>query len=296
MSIPVGTLALLAFALLAIGYLVFLILGSIQKFSPIIKDVWPILHVETLIIAVIAGALWIGGWVLTAVLIAHAFRVAWEAANVATKRATLTPPLIYAANTVFISVIAVLFAPLWLVAVICLAVTGGCFFLRGLTQNERGKVALDLTMFPGAPLILFTSAGITGGYEAWLLLAFMMVEVFDSYALLGGKLFGRRKAFPILSPKKTVEGLGVGLAMLIVTAFLIAQIFGQSPASAVLLAVSAAVLDVLGDLAASRLKRLSRVKDYPQVLPHQGGLFDTTDAWIATGSGMILIALFTGSP
>ena len=294
MTLTVGTLATVCFALLAMGYVLFLILGRVPSKAKAISAVWPVLWIETLIVAVVAGALWLGGWVLVAVLIAHAFRTAWEAAHVATKRAELTPPLIYAANIVFLSIL-LSFAPLSIVAPLTAAAFLACLLLRRLASDERARVALDLTLFPGIPLILFTAVGLQGDQSAWFLLAFMLVEVFDSYALVGGKLFGRTKAFPTLSPNKTVEGLACGAAILMLTAAIGAAIFGASIGGAILLAAFIAPFAVAGDLAASRLKRLSFVKDFPKFLPHQGGLLDTTDAWIAVVAALVVASqIFTG--
>ncbi|MBL6430969.1 MAG: phosphatidate cytidylyltransferase [Alphaproteobacteria bacterium] len=128
-----------------------------------------------------------------------------------------------------------------------------------------------------------------------LLLAFLLVETYDSYALLGGKLFGRRPAFPVLSPKKTVEGLAVGGAMMALTAGLVGPlVFGWSLAASLLAAALIAVAAVGGDLAGSRLKRASGVKDYPAVLPRQGGALDIADAWLIAGPALVLLAAVAG--
>ena len=79
------------------------------------------------------------------------------------------------------------------------------------------------------------------------------------------------------------------------TAALLGALLGGIPVwTSAAIALLTGALTVAGDLAASRLKRASGVKDFPVVLPHQGGLFDTTDAWIATGAGLITLAAFTG--
>jgi phosphatidate cytidylyltransferase len=157
--------------------------------------------------------------------------------------------------------------------------------------TQVSGLAPRLLLFPGVPLVIFVLAGLSGGFGAWLLLAFLFVETFDSYALLGGRLFGRTKAFPVLSPNKTVEGLGAGLVMLMATAALGAWALDAPLLPALGLAVLTVPLAITGDLAASRLKRRAGVKDYPTILPRQGGLFDITDAWITTGAGFVLVAL-----
>ena len=49
-----------------------------------------------------------------------------------------------------------------------------------------------------------------------------------------------------------------------------------------------------GDLAGSRLKRASGVKDYPAVLPRQGGALDIADAWLIAGPALVLLAAVAG--
>ena len=71
---------------------------------------------------------------------------------------------------------------------------------------------------------------------------------------------------------------------------LLGPLLGGFPVlGSMLFALAAGALTVAGDLAASRLKRVAGVKDYPAVLPHQGGLLDITDAWIATGAGLVTL-------
>ena len=99
----------------------------------------------------------------------------------------------------------------------------------------------------------------------------------------------------MLSPNKTVEGPACGTVMLMLTAALAGALLAGLPlATSALVALFCGVLAVAGDLAASRLKRAAGVKDYPAVLPLQGGLLDIADAWIATGAGLVALLALTG--
>lgn len=153
-----------------------------------------------------------------------------------------------------------------------------------------------LLIFPGIPFAVFLAAGLSGGYSAWLLLAFIFVETFDSYALLGGKFLGRTKAFPGLSPNKTVEGLISGAIMLAATAAVGAMLLGAPVLDALIYAAMTAPLAVAGDLAASRIKRQAGVKDYPSIMPRQGGLFDITDSWITVGAAFVVVSSLPFAP
>ena len=90
--------------------------------------------------------------------------------------------------------------------------------LRAGGTAGTARLAGEVLLFPGLPLALFVAVGIEPANAGVLVLAFLLVETYDSYALFGGKLFGRHPAFPRLSPRKTVEGLAIGAAMLALTA------------------------------------------------------------------------------
>ena len=297
MGLTVETLALTCVILLAAGYVLFIVLGFVPSLAPIVRDSWPILFTETLIVGTAAGSIYIGGWVLTLALLAHAIRTGYEAAHVTNRRAPTLPPIAVGLGIAGLAYLASFF-PIALTAGLALIVIGGAMLAMRLVNHARNsteRVALDLLVFPTVPLIVFTAAGLHGGYEVWLLVAFILVETFDSYALLGGKFFGRHKAFPVLSPRKTVEGLVIGAVILMLTAGLVGAWLADLPwSTSCAIALFTGILTVTGDLTASRLKRLSSVKDFPKVLPHQGGLLDITDAWIASGAGLIVIASIYG--
>ena len=59
----------------------------------------------------------------------------------------------------------------------------------------------------------------------------------------------------------------------------------------ILTASLVAGLAVAGDLAASRLKRMAGVKDYPVLMRRQGGVLDSLDSWIAAGAGLVALTI-----
>ncbi len=297
MGLTVASLAITCFVLLGAGYLVFFALARVPSMAPTIKDAFPILHTEALIVGCAAGAFWIGGWFLAIALLLLTARTAFEAASVVSQRARLAPPLAFGVANPALA-FAASYLPLGL---LCALVLGGMIAsiaarAARVSDDTRTNAALDLTIFPTLPLILFTAAGLQGTHGVWLLAAFILAETFDSYALLGGKLFGKRKAFPTLSPNKTMEGLAIGAAMLMLTAALVGALLGGLPfLTCAAVALFAGALTLAGDLTASRLKRLSGVKDYPGLIAHQGGLLDITDAWIVTGAGLVCLAVLVGA-
>lgn len=125
--------------------------------------------------------------------------------------------------------------------------------------------------------------------------AYMVVLVFlsawgnDTLAYCAGRLFGKHKMSPVLSPKKTVEGavggiLGAGLLGAIYGA--IASRFIVSEANLVLVfALVCAIgglISIIGDLGASAIKRNYDIKDYSNLIPGHGGILDRFDSIIFT--------------
>lgn len=116
----------------------------------------------------------------------------------------------------------------------------------------------------------------------------------DSFAYLVGRKFGKHKMAPVISPKKSIEGAvgGVGIAalfnVLILYLFVIGcknlygyDLFGGNKMVYIYIipiAIILSVVSMLGDLAASVLKRNFGIKDYSQLLPGHGGIMDRFDS------------------
>lgn len=138
-----------------------------------------------------------------------------------------------------------------------------------------------LGLFPGFLVSLRTTQPDAASGTAALLLAVFVPKCCDIGAYFTGRAFGRHKMSPVLSPKKTWEGLAGGLAFAAGTAVAIQAWnpiipFGWPGAVAFGLVVGGA--GVLGDLAESLLKRDSGAKDASQLLPEFGGVLDLVDA------------------
>ena len=125
---------------------------------------------------------------------------------------------------------------------------------------------------------------------AWTVIVILAIWSGDTVAYLGGRLFGRRKLAPKLSPGKTIEGGIAGLigAMLIVAvAFPLVGLGGWMPG--LLTGAALGLAGQVGDLAESFLKRQSGVKDTGTLIPGHGGVLDRIDALLfAFPVGLIL--------
>ena len=114
------------------------------------------------------------------------------------------------------------------------------------------------------------------------LLAFFFLVIMgsDSAAYYGGRLFGRHKLAPNVSPGKTWEGAIAGmLASLLLAAGAHYWFFLELPLRFALpLAALMNIVGVLGDLTESALKRSAGAKDTAQILPGHGGMLDRIDS------------------
>jgi phosphatidate cytidylyltransferase len=111
----------------------------------------------------------------------------------------------------------------------------------------------------------------------------LLTELNDIAQYLWGKLAGRNKVSPRLSPNKTWEGLIGGIATTIVLAIALAQFV--TPFSTVQAMAAGAVIAAagfFGDLNISALKRDLGVKDTGQMLPGHGGILDRLDSLMFT--------------
>ncbi|MBG1230779.1 phosphatidate cytidylyltransferase [Aestuariivirga litoralis] len=152
--------------------------------------------------------------------------------------------------------------------------------LRAAPKQRRLPALVGFLIMPILPLILLGVELDNKAHATTLLLSLLLVEFFDSFALLGGRLFGRTPLAPALSPNKTWEGFATGFLALAVAALLLTLAGITTPAQAAWATICTAAFATLGDLAASWPKRNAGRKDYPVLLQGQGGMLDIYDAWI----------------
>jgi phosphatidate cytidylyltransferase len=115
-----------------------------------------------------------------------------------------------------------------------------------------------------------------------LLLAIVVVVLADLGGYVAGRLFGRHKMAPIISPGKTWEGFLGGLFLQLVL-ILALKLFIPSLTlvNLVVLIIPVALISVIGDLFESMLKRYQGVKDSGTLLPGHGGVLDRLDGVMA---------------
>lgn len=187
-------------------------------------------------------------------------------------------------------------------------------YVFSFPKFKAGQVMACFFEFIYAPVLLsfliFIREGWQHGiYLVWLV--FLCSWGSDTFAYCVGVLFGKHKMTPKLSPKKTIEGaiggiVGAGLLFGLYTIFVIDQIpwiisgciwMSINPVAAICLGSIGAMVSMIGDLAASAIKRDYEIKDYGKLIPGHGGIMDRFDSVIIVAPivffGLILIKAFT---
>ncbi len=149
----------------------------------------------------------------------------------------------------------------------------GAFFTLGVVMyiSILGSFVIKLRFLPNGTYFLF--------------LLPLLTWVYDAGAYFTGKILGKHKLIPELSPGKTVEGLIGGIIINIIVFFII--IFTVIPASikfsmkdAVILPLLASFFGQAGDITASVIKRFSGVKNSSNILSEHGGFLDKVDSML----------------
>ena len=125
--------------------------------------------------------------------------------------------------------------------------------------------------------------------------AIVNVSITDSFALIFGRIFGKHKFRPILSPKKTWEGVFGGVMMAGIAGYVAQPLL--EPLTAVEtagLAVMMAIIGTMGDLMLSALKRDLELKDWSQMLPGHGGILDRVDSFILVAPALYWTLVLLG--
>jgi len=129
---------------------------------------------------------------------------------------------------------------------------------------------------------------------AVLLGALLIVWAADTGAFVAGKLFGRVKLAPKISPGKTWEGVIGGLFTVAVLAVAGAWLFDVPVAVLVPFCLAVACASIVGDLTVSMFKRTAGLKDSGSLFPGHGGVLDRVDSVAAAAPLFALGIAWTG--
>jgi len=119
-----------------------------------------------------------------------------------------------------------------------------------------------------------------------ILIPFVVAFLSDSGAYFIGCRFGKHKLAPLISPKKSVEGVFGGVAFAVIGMLLyvlVLQIFFKASVNygyALVYAIIGTAIGVFGDLCFSVIKRQTGIKDYGNLIPGHGGILDRFDSML----------------
>ena len=116
------------------------------------------------------------------------------------------------------------------------------------------------------------------GWEVFML--FVLIWSSDSFAYFSGRMFGKHKMAPKISPKKTWEGFAGGVICTLVLGFFIEKYMPEMRGNWILVGLLVSVAAPIGDLVESQLKRTFGVKDSGNIIPGHGGVLDRLDSFI----------------
>jgi phosphatidate cytidylyltransferase len=124
----------------------------------------------------------------------------------------------------------------------------------------------------------------------WVIAALVITWANDTCAYFAGRLFGRHKLYPAVSPNKTWEGFAGGTVGSVAGMFVARWVAfpALSPTDCWVLGLLGGVLGPLGDLCESMLKRAYQVKDSGRLIPGHGGLLDRVDALLFNAPAVYL--------
>ncbi len=135
-----------------------------------------------------------------------------------------------------------------------------------------------LTLIPP----LFAALALQEQRPVLLLLPLVLIWAADSGAYFAGRVFGRHKLAPAVSPGKTWEGVAGGtLSLLVVTLLSVRLIPPGNALPFILICMLTGWLSMVGDLSESLFKRQAGVKDSGVLFPGHGGVLDRIDSLTA---------------
>ena len=153
------------------------------------------------------------------------------------------------------------------------------------------KVALCLVAGIVVPLLLGSLVRIHAAEKGrfFILIPFAMAFLSDTGAYFTGITFGKHKLAPLISPKKSIEGVVGGVLCAILGMLLycfVLQVGFKMQVNylaAILYGLLGSGAGVFGDLCFSVIKRQTGIKDYGNLIPGHGGILDRFDSMMVIG-------------
>ena len=179
----------------------------------------------------------------------------------------------------------------WIVAAVWfVATTDGLFAENREQAPTRAAHAVTGCLYAGLGLAPIAALRVGPSGLQWVISALVITWANDTCAYFAGRLFGRHKLHPAVSPNKTWEGFAGGAVGSVGGMFIARWVAfpALTTMDCVALGLLGAVLGPLGDLCESLLKRAHGVKDSGTLIPGHGGLLDRVDALLFNAPAVYL--------
>lgn len=239
------------------------------------------------LIILVVGCFVIGPATRALLLLAAAIMAIWETCRaIGCKNVNCCAWILYAYTVLSVAAIwlgadAAVFEILLFVAVFACMTVG----VTSKTVRAPGALAtLGVIAYPVVPFLIITKLALADS-SVWIpvfVVACISTWVCDSFALFGGKRFGKHKLSPEVSPNKTVEGSVCGAVSAVIASvivyFALSNLYGVSLIGCMVTALICSTFGQIGDLAASLIKRMAGLKDYSNLIPGHGGVMDRVDS------------------
>jgi phosphatidate cytidylyltransferase len=248
------------------------------------SDLIPRIMVAIPAIAFAVLIIWQGGWVfaagigLLAVICIHELSVMFERARPVRLAAMIGVVALTAAGTI---------GDERTVLMVFMATLPLTFFLGvAMPARERITASISVTVL----MVFWVGLGVAHAallrglpHGGSLVLMVLLGTFFgDTFAYFGGRLFGRHKMSPVISPNKTWEGLACGVVLGTLVVWYTAQTYADehwiSGTDGLLLGLAVVIVAPIGDLFESLIKRDMGTKDTGTLFGAHGGALDRVDA------------------
>ena len=152
-------------------------------------------------------------------------------------------------------------------------------FLIFVFNKDINFITVTKIIIIGVYVVFFMYHMMLMNNSKFVWLVYIIAFGSDTFAYFSGKLFGKHKLYPKVSPNKTIEGaIGGVIGSTILSLIYFNYLSINKYFYIIIFSVSASVFSMAGDLMASKIKREYGVKDFGNLLPGHGGIMDRFDS------------------
>lgn len=243
------------------------------------------------IFVLLFGAIFAGRWGFFILIVALFFLSHWELARLASKSGLLRHAFALGLALPWLILMQFHHVPVGVFLSLVLF-SGLLIYLALFLKQQHQWRIVPLAMMLGVGFSFWILLGKAGGFRL-VLFVFSVTAFNDMMAFFFGMIWGGRKPFPRLSPNKTLAGYLGGCLSAVVAAHVFRFAVPELGSVAVTVAgILLAIAGSLGDLLASKIKRVHNVKDFGSLMGVMGGVFDRCDSLLPSAWVFAILFLY----